>query len=83
MKTAILLLFLGALAFPATAQTTHGHKQSTTEMANETADQRYVYETERKAKKKKNHTVSTKHKVKVQNKQDRQMRRKKAPQGAR
>jgi len=83
MKTVLLLLFIGALgAFPASAQS-HAQKQTTVDMATKTPDQRFVYETERKAKKKKKRNISTKKKVRVQEKQDKKMRRKKTPKAAR
>jgi hypothetical protein len=82
MKKAIFLLFLAALAFPAKSQA-QGQKLNSVDAASKTPDQRFVYETERKAKKKKKRNVSTKKKVRIQEKQDRQMRRKKAPQRAR
>ena len=85
MKKALLLcsfLLFGGLFMPARGQS-HSQKLTTDEAASKTPDQRFVYETERKAKKKKKKNISTKKKVRVQEKQDRQMRRKKAPQRAR
>lgn len=81
MKTVILLIFLCALASPMAAQP-HGKMTAEQEMK-KTPDQRYVYESERKGKKKKGKTVSAKKKLKIQKKEDRRMRRKKAPQRAR
>jgi hypothetical protein len=56
MKKVILLIFLCALASPMMAQS-HG-KMTADEEARKTPDQRYVYESERKGKKKKNKTLS-------------------------
>jgi hypothetical protein len=79
MKKALLFILLAGLASPALAQSA-GKKMSSEEAAQKTPDQRYVYETERKAKKKKKKNVSTKKKVRIQEKQDRQMRKKKKGQ---
>jgi hypothetical protein len=79
MKKVFLFMFLIALATPSLAQSA-GRKLSSEEAAQKTPDQRYVYETERKAKKKKKKNVSTKKKVRIQEKQDRQMRKKKKGQ---
>ncbi len=75
MKNVILLLFLITLSLPSMAQST-GRRLSTEEAAQKTPDQRFVYETDRKSKKKKKQ-LSTKKKVRVQEKQEKQVRKKK------
>ena len=77
MKKLVLFAFLLMMAIPSLAQIHGGKKLSTDEAAGKTPDQRYVYESERKAKKKKNKKISTKKKAKIQKKQDAKMRKKK------
>jgi hypothetical protein len=76
MKKVLLFMFLIAFSLPSLAQTS-GKKLSTEEAARKTPDQRYVYETERKAKKKKKKSLSTKQKVRTQEKQEKKIRKKK------
>jgi hypothetical protein len=76
MRKLILFMFFAALAIPTLGQT-HGKKLTNEQAAKKTPDQRYVYETERKAKKKKKKNLSTKQKMRTQEKQDKKMRRKK------
>jgi|GraSoiStandDraft_8_1057269.scaffolds.fasta_scaffold350281_1 hypothetical protein len=76
MKKIVLFMFLAAFAVPCLGQT-HGKKLTNEEAAQKTPDQRYVYETERKAKKKKKKNLSTKQKVRTQEKQEARMRKKK------
>lgn len=68
-------MLLAALTAPSSLKAQH--KLSTDEAAKKTPDQRYVYESERKAKKKKNKKLSTKQKVRVQEKQEKAVRKKK------
>ena len=76
MKKLLFLVFLAALSLPLTANAQKKGKLSTDEAAKKTPDQRYVYETERKEKKKKK-KLSTKQKVRVQEKQEKAVRKKK------
>jgi hypothetical protein len=77
MKKLIFLVLLIGLAFPLRAQTS-SKKLTTDEAARKTPDQRFVYETERKSKKKKKQ-LSTKKKVRIQEKQEAKVKKKKDP----
>ena len=79
MKKLLFLLLLAALSVPLPANAQRKGKLSTDEAAKKTPDQRFVYETERKSKKKKDKKLSIKQKVRVQEKQERKVRKKKAP----
>lgn len=78
MKKLLFLLFIGAFLVPTVARAQKkGKKLTTEEAAQKTPDQRFVYESERKAKSKKKKQLSTKQKVRVQEKQEAKVRKKK------
>jgi hypothetical protein len=80
IKKLLFLLLLVALVSPAMAQQS-GKKLTADEAARKTPDQRFVYESERKSKKKnkKKKQLSTKKKVRIQEKQEAKVRKKKDP----
>ena len=78
IKKLLFLILFAALAFPAMAQQS-GKKLTADEAARKTPDQRFVYESERKSKKKKKKQLSTKKKVRIQEKQEAKVRKKKDP----
>lgn len=75
MKKIIFLVVLLAVSFAGFGQQ-RGKKLTTDEAARKTPDQRLVYETDRKQKKKKK-DLSTKQKVRIQEKQESKVRKKK------
>jgi hypothetical protein len=77
MKKLLFILLLAFIAGPAFSQSAKKRKLTKDEMAKMTPDQRYVYESERKAGKRSH--ISNKQKVKIQKRVSRKSERMRQP----